>query len=139
MNSKATFQSVVGVKDLSRIRHFVEEFAGQNHIVSEAKDDILLALTELVTNSLLHGYQSKSGLIKIEIQLEGSTLLVRVCDQAPPYDPTQALDPDLSLPLEKRSLGGLGIYLARKSVDHILYQYNSLNENEILMIKEGVV
>jgi anti-sigma regulatory factor (Ser/Thr protein kinase) len=54
---------------------------------------------------------------------------------APPFDPTRVPDPDLTLPLEERPLGGLGIYLIRQSVDKMVYRAVPEGGNELTLVK----
>jgi anti-sigma regulatory factor (Ser/Thr protein kinase) len=74
------------------------------------------------------------GLIEVEMIRDGDALVVRLRDQAEAFDPTQVLPPDLSLPLEKRPLGGMGIYLTRQLVDQFSYQRLQQGYNEITLV-----
>ena len=53
----------------------------------------------------------------------GQRVSLRFVDNGRPYDPTEQDDPDTSLPAEARSIGGLGIYMVKKSMDTIAYEY----------------
>lgn len=133
MEDGSSLQLIAGVKDLAEIRHYLRNKAAALHIDSSTTYDILLAVTELVTNTLLYGYQEKSGFIEVQIGREDDILVVRLRDQAEMFDPTQAPLPDTSLPLEKRPLGGMGIYLTRQLVDSFSYQRLPQGENEVTL------
>jgi len=124
---------IAGVKDLAEIRHYLSSKAATLHIDSSTTYDILLAVTELVTNTLLYGYQEKSGFIEVQIAREGDVVFVHLRDQAKMFDPTQVPLPDTSLPLEKRPLGGMGIYLTRQLVDSFSYQRLPEGENKVTL------
>ena len=139
MNGSSFLLPSADLNDLKSIRQFAELKLTEFGIDSEVVYDLLLALTEAVTNIILHGYGSHPGWVKIDLQPQGKDIRLHILDRAPAYDPTQVLAPDLSLPLEKRPLGGLGVYLIRRNVDQIRYQVTAEGGNELVLIKENVI
>ena len=139
MNSSTLLLPSADLNDLKSIRQFAELKLTEFGIDSEVVYDLLLALTEAVTNIILHGYGSHPGWVKIDIQSQGKDVRLHILDRAPAYDPTRVLAPDLSLPLEKRPLGGLGVYLIRRNVDQFRYQVTAEGGNELVLIKENVI
>jgi anti-sigma regulatory factor (Ser/Thr protein kinase) len=93
----------------------------------------------MVANIIIHGYHDRPGVIEIEIGSVGDSLMVCLRDQAPPFDPTRVLAPDITLPLEKRPLGGLGIHLARHFTDAMSHRVMPQGGNELTLVKQGVV
>ncbi len=85
------------------MQEFVSQHADGLHISTKALHDVLVAVTEIVTNSVEHGYAGRPGIIDIEIWVVGSDLYICVRDEAPPFDPTGVPAPDTSLPLEARA------------------------------------
>jgi serine/threonine-protein kinase RsbW len=99
-----------------------------------------LALDELLTNIITHGYnQSTSDTISIEAQIEANRLQVVLTDFGIAFDPLQADPPDLSLSLEEREIGGLGIHFARQVVDGMRYlrlsKPNGKDANQLTLTK----
>jgi len=133
MKDGTSLQLTAGVEDLADIRRYLRSKAATLHIDPSTTYDILLAVTELITNTLLYGYQEKSGFIEVEMGREGDVLVVHLRDHAEAFDPTQFPPPDISLPLEKRPLGGMGIYLTKQLVDRFTYQRLPQGENEITL------
>jgi serine/threonine-protein kinase RsbW len=119
---------------LADVRQFVREQAALVGADGEATDDIVSAVDELVTNSIIHGYRGGEGAVEVEVEGIGASLVVRIRDQAPPFDPTQVAAPDITLPLEQRPKGGMGIYLARELTDELTYRQNG-NSNEMTLTK----
>ena len=109
------------------------------HADPAAEPDILLAVTEIVTNTLTYGYQDKPGWVEVLIRRKGDSLQVVLRDKAAPFDPTQVPDPDVHRPLKERLPGGLGIYLARHFVDRIAYRTTPEYGNEIMLVKNGIL
>jgi serine/threonine-protein kinase RsbW len=134
MEEGALLQLTAGLKDLVDIRSYLRKRAKALHLDSSTTYDLLLIVTEIVTNSLVYGYKGMPGLIEVEMIRDGDALVVRLRDQAEAFDPTQVLPPDLSLPLEKRPLGGMGIYLTRQLVDQFSYQRLQQGYNEITLV-----
>lgn len=126
------------LKNLATIRRFVEKAAAQLDADPEATADVLQAVDESATNIIVHGYRGQSGEIEVEVQQSGPALVVRLRDQAPPFDPTRVPAPDLSLPLDRRPLGGMGVYLTRHLTDEASYRLMSDGRNELTLIKEAI-
>jgi serine/threonine-protein kinase RsbW len=129
------FEFSADLANLPAARRFVRENA-QWLCSSEAfLYDLELAVDEVVTNIIVHGYQGAPGDIRIEVQPRAGGLEVVIKDHAPLFDPSRAPDPDLALPLEQRKPGGLGIVLVRGLMDGIIYTPGITNGNELTLIK----
>ena len=125
--------------DLDRISQYVDGKVQSLKVNPSDTHDILLVTMEAATNILLHGYRGKSGLIELGVNKSGDSVVIILRDEAPHFDPSQVPTPDLTLPLEKRSLGGMGVHLMRQFSDQILYRALPQGGNEITLIKHGVI
>jgi serine/threonine-protein kinase RsbW len=139
METGFRLQLTAELKDLPEIQQFVSQSLAALHADLSAEPDILLAVTEIVTNILTHGYQDKPGWVEVLIGQDGDALQIVLRDKAAPFDPTQVPDPDVHRPLKERLPGGLGIYLARHFVDRIAYRTTSEYGNEIVLVKNGIL
>ena len=61
--------------------------------------------------------------VRVEVVEEPLSVVITFIDQGVPYDPLAKLDPDVTLSAEEREVGGLGIYIVKKSMDEITYEY----------------
>ncbi len=132
--------TVPGTLDsLKPIRDYVSSAttaAGLNKVLANR---LRLAVDEIVTNSIVHGYDEAGieGDIRIEADIDDDRLTIVVEDSGPHYDPTQHNMPteeDLSTPLDTRDIGGLGIYLAVNSIDEFHFEHvNNRNRNIFVM------
>jgi len=120
--------SVPGELDsLKAIRDYVMNAAALAGLDRLLANRLRLAVDEIVTNSIVHGYQ-ESGLegdVSIEASLDDNKLTIVVEDEGPYYDPMQHDMPtadDLTAPLDTREIGGLGIYLAVNSIDEFRFE-----------------
>jgi len=123
--------------DLAEMRRFVEEVAAAGTGEPDAVADMLLAMNEATTNLVQHGYRGKPGIIEIEVGYEGEALVVCVRDWSPPFDPVRVPDRDLTVPLEERPPGGLGITMMRQLTDELIYHHGPDGANELMLIKMG--
>jgi serine/threonine-protein kinase RsbW len=85
--------------------------------------DLQLAVEEVITNTILHGYAGTPGTIRICCRAGPDEVTVEISDDAPAFDPLQVPEPDTSANLDDREIGGLGILLIRKVTDNATYRY----------------
>lgn len=124
--------------NLSALRDFVTERGTALGADLGALYDVILAVDEAATNIVVHGYRGQPGMIEIEVRREGDALRVCLRDQAPPFDPHSVPPPDLSLPLEERPLGGMGIHMMKQLVDRVIHRVPPQGGNELTLIKKGI-
>jgi serine/threonine-protein kinase RsbW len=127
---------IADVNDLAAIRRFVRETITQARGSTQAADDLVLAVDELATNIITHGYRGQPGAIEIVIRREADVAVVQLRDEAPPFDPTQVPEPDTTLPWHIRPAGGLGVFLARRRVDTMTYRRTADRRNEVTLTKK---
>ncbi|HLF24933.1 MAG TPA: ATP-binding protein [Anaerolineae bacterium] len=135
MGTHSSLRISAELKNLALVRRFIEDAGAALSADSEATLDLLQAVDESVTNIVVHGYRGQPGEIEIELQREGDQLLVRLRDQAPPFDPTASPPPDINLPLDQRQIGGMGIYMARKLTDRMTHRLTPQGGNELTLVK----
>jgi anti-sigma regulatory factor (Ser/Thr protein kinase) len=63
------------------------------------------------------------------------TVMFRMTDKGVPFDPLKKSDPDITLSAEEREIGGLGIFIAKKTMDSLSYAYEN-NQNILTMVKK---
>jgi anti-sigma regulatory factor (Ser/Thr protein kinase) len=82
-----------------------------------------LVIDEVVSNCVKYGYPDSSlHHIEIELAHDGENIRVAIIDDGHPFNPLEHPEPDTSLPVEQRDIGGLGIHLLRKMADRIQYE-----------------
>jgi serine/threonine-protein kinase RsbW len=127
------------LKHLAEIRRFVDSEVSALNVHPDIIYNILLSTSEAITNIILHGYNGEEGLIEIEVKHEDESVAVYIRDEAPQFDPTQIPTPDLTLPLEDRPVGGMGVHLIRQFMDRIIYRESPQGGNELILVKENVI
>jgi serine/threonine-protein kinase RsbW len=123
--------------ELATVRRFIREEALRAGADPHAVADVVQAVDESVTNAILHGYRGSGGTVEVEVDSAGRSLIVRLRDQAPPFDPTHLPAPDITSSLDRRPLGGMGVFLARELMDAVTYQQTK-DGNELTLVKECI-
>ncbi len=109
--------------ELDRLHTFVSNYGEQQQIAAEDSFAITLALDELVTNVIVHGYDDTAEHeILIGLCTDGDSVVVEVEDDARPFDPSQSVAVNLSANLEERAIGGLGLHLVHRTMDQLTYR-----------------
>ena len=83
-----------------------------------------LVVEEIFVNIANYAYQPEIGEATFCIEFEENALLMTFIDSGKPYNPLEQKAPDTTLALEERNIGGLGIFLVKKNVDEISYEYS---------------
>lgn len=130
-----TLNLTADLHHLTTIRRFIEQAATALGAPPKTTDDLVLAVDELATNIINHGYRGRPNPIEIVVRREAGAIVVQLRDEAPPFDPTRIAEPDTTLPLHLRPVGGLGIFLARRLTDALTYRRIGDYQNEITLTK----
>lgn len=95
-----------------------------------------IAVDELFTNIASYAYGAETGEAVIEMEFPDGFAEITFRDWGTPYNPLARPDPDVTLPAEERQIGGLGIYMVKKSMDEVLYRYE--NGENVLTIRKNL-
>lgn len=104
----------------------------------KAQMQIDVAVEEVFVNIASYAYAPGTGEAAISLRLsdDQKTVTIEFQDSGIPFDPLAKADPDVTLSAEERKIGGLGIYMVKKSMDRILYRYE--NGKNILTIEKNL-
>jgi serine/threonine-protein kinase RsbW len=138
MNTSPSLRTTAELKNLAEIRRFVEETASALGVAPAVISGVILAVDEAVSNIIAYGYQGQGGAVEIEMGRERDALVIRLRDEAAPFDPTSAPPPDLTLSLEQRAPGGLGIHLIKQVMDEVTHRVTPQGGNELTLVKRGI-
>ena len=127
MDKKESQELTVAAKvdNLAAVNEFVElMLAGKEYSIRH-KFQLDLVVEEIFVNIANYAYGDKEGMatIKASLLAEPLSLQLQFIDGGTPYNPLETKGPDLTAGLEERTIGGLGIFLVKKNVDEISYQY----------------
>lgn len=102
-----------------------DAFSRANQLPAGATWPFQVALDEMLSNIVHHGYEKPMERREIEIRfwLEDGVLELTIVDDAAPFNPLTAAEPDTTRPAEEKPMGGLGIFLVRKLMDTVAYEH----------------
>ena len=113
------------VDNLSKVLAFIDEQLEANNCPMRVMLEIDVAAEEIFVNVASYAYTSGVGSVAIEVNFEEhpKAVAIRFIDSGIPYNPLEKEDPDVTLPAEKRGIGGLGVFMVKKSMDEVTYEY----------------
>lgn len=122
--------------NLDEVLTFVDEQLEEANCSSKIQTTIEIAVEELFVNIANYAYSPEIGTAVVQISVNKEPLSVEITfiDNGKPYDPLAKPDPDVTLSAEERQIGGLGIFMVKKSMDDIQYEYK--DGRNILTIKK---
>lgn len=124
------------ISELNRLVSFLERLEEEWSLPPALVPSLNLALEEALSNVIFYAFESGTeNQINIEFSLKEKEITIVISDEGKPYDPTQKEDPDLSLPVEDRPIGGLGIFLIRQIMDDVKYCRED-RKNRLTLIKK---
>jgi len=123
-------------KNLPQVMDFVESKLASVDCSPKAEMQIALAVEEIFTNIAKYAYAPETGpaTVLVEVAEEPVMVTITFIDQGVPYDPLAREDPNVELPVEAREIGGLGIFLTKKIMDDVNYEYK--DGKNILTLKK---
>lgn len=124
------------IENIDAVTDFVNEQLEALECPMKAQMQIDIAIDELFGNIAHYAYNPDIGeaTVRVEVVEEPLSVVITFIDKGVPYDPLRAEDPDTTLSAEERSIGGLGIFMVKKSMDEISYRYE--NGSNILSIRK---
>jgi len=111
------------------------EFAEAHALPGPVRRSVHVALDELLTNTVAHGFAGRTGgEVSVEVELRTDQVSVTLTDDGTPFDPFGRAAPDTALSVEQRRIGGLGIHLVRRMMDEVSY-HRRADRNVVVLAK----
>lgn len=113
------------VEQIETVTEFVNAELEKLDCPMKARIQLDIAIDEIVSNIAIYAYGEKTGTVTVRIEAlqEENGVQLMFLDSGVPYDPLTRQDPDISAEIEERKEGGLGIFLVRKTMDDMKYEY----------------
>ncbi len=121
---KITVDAVV--ENLQEVIDFATEKLEARDCPMKASMQLELVIEEIFVNIASYAYHPEIGVATfcMEFEENPSAVLITFIDGGKPYNPLEKDDPDTTLDIGAREIGGLGIFLVKKNVDEISYEYS---------------
>ena len=112
-------------ENLQELISFVDGHLEDMGVSMKAQMQIDIAVEELFVNIAHYAYAPDAGeaVISVAKDKEKNQISITFADSGKPYNPLEKPDPDVTLSAEERSIGGLGIFMVKKSMDDMRYEY----------------
>lgn len=128
------FELVADIKKICAVLQFIKEDMVQLKIDEHTQFNVAMVAEEIFSNIALYAYQEKTAeSVVITTELIDDYYSITFSDHGKAYNPLTQADPDLSVDLNGRPIGGLGVFLSKKLSDDITYKRKNLQN--ILCIK----
>ena len=123
-------------ENLAKITDFVIRAARSAGLDQAALYAVEMAVDEACANIIQHAYGGEGkGDIECTCQIGADELTVTLRDDGSPFDPSGVPEPDVNAPLEERDEGGLGLYLIRKVMDEVHFEFSTDSGNTLTLVK----
>lgn len=130
---KLALRSTLG--DVVRGYQAVQEFLTERGAPADAVQDLALAVEEVLSNLVRHGYAGTEGPIGLRVGLDAAAVKIEIRDRGIHFDPRLAPHPHLDVPLDERATGDLGILLIKSATDRIAYRRDGA-ENLLTLVRD---
>ena len=136
MSNAATLEIKALLENLDQVISFVDNKLEETDCSVKIQMQLDVAVEEIFVNICHYAYTPETGdaTIRAHIIDDGRTIEVTFIDSGIPFDPLAKPDPDVTLPAAERKIGGLGIYMVKKSMDNV--EYTHTNGQNILTIRK---
>lgn len=123
------------ISELPKLAEEIEKLANKWELSQTLAMNINLVIEEAVTNIIFYAFaEGEKHEINITVSVNNNKLVIIITDNGIPFDPLTHQKPDITLPAEERTVGGLGIFLMRQIMDKMHYTRNK-NQNILTLTK----
>ncbi len=121
---------------LAEVLEFAEAFLEESGCPLRTQMQITVAVEEVFINIASYAYPDGKGMMTLRMEIKEDPQAVEMIftDSGTPYDPLAKEDPDVTLSAEDRQIGGLGIFMFKKMMDDVRYEYRD-GKNVLTLIK----
>ena len=126
------------VENIGKITAFVEGRMEEKDCPLKQIMQVSMAVDEVMANVAMYAYAPGTGDVTVAVDFDdGSrTVSITFIDRGVAFDPLAKEDPDVTLPAEQRKIGGLGIFLVKKTMDDVAYRREG--DKNVLCIQKKV-
>lgn len=126
------------LEKIPEVTAFVDSLLEELGCPMKAQIQIDVAIDEIFSNIARYAYKGRVGNATVRVEAEKDPAAVRITfiDSGTPYNPLEKKDPDITLAAEERPVGGLGIFVVKKTMDDIQYAFR--NGQNILCIRKKI-
>jgi serine/threonine-protein kinase RsbW len=135
------FQRTIAVydaDDLPKVFAFMEDACRDAPVDPQLCFDLQLVVEEACCNVIEHAYEGTGGEFTVCFAAPGRDVIITLHDHGRPFKPSEIAPPDLTLPLEERPIGGLGLYIIYQLMDDVQFSFTD-DGNTLVMVKRNAI
>lgn len=123
---------------LMAITDYIDESLAEMNCSRRKLAQINVAIDEIFCNIASYAYGKEKGTVRVRVDVEEKprAILITFIDYGKPFDPLSGSNPDVTLPAMLRPIGGLGIYITKKTMDNVSYEYK--DGQNVLTIRKRI-
>jgi len=123
------------VDALDSVNDFLDEEFEKYDVPMRTAIQMKVATEEIFVNVASYAYGSGAGTVQLDLDISDGVITLRFTDSGMYFDPLTRPDPDITLSAEERGIGGLGIFMVKKTMDEVDYRYEN-NQNILTLVKK---
>ena len=124
--------------NIETVTDFVLSELEKHNCPPKAQTQIAIVIDELFGNIARYAYTPDMGDATVQLEIEDDPLsvIITFIDNGKPFNPLEHKSPDVTAPAEERGIGGLGIYLVKKTMNMVEYEYK--DGQNVLTVKKDI-
>ena len=119
---RRSLQAAPELESIPKVCQFLEQTLEEQGAPIKAIAQVNIAADEIFSNIARY---SGAAAAQVDCEIMAGRAVIRFVDDGQPYDPTGQPEPDITLPVEEREIGGLGILMVRRTMDEVSYEYEA--------------
>ncbi len=119
---RRSLQAAPELESIPKVCQFLEQTLEEQGAPMKAIAQVNIAADEIFSNIARY---SGAAAAQVDCEIMAGRAVIRFVDDGQPYDPTGQPEPDITLPVEEREIGGLGILMVRRTMDEVSYEYEA--------------
>lgn len=122
--------------NLDEVLEFIDSRLEENDCPMKTQIQLNVAAEEIFVNVAHYAYKPEIGLVEVCVEFKENPrrVLISFIDSGKPYNPLEKPDPDITLSVDEREEGGLGVYMVKNTMDDVIYEFSD-GKNHFTMIK----
>ncbi len=111
------------VQNIDPVTEFIGEELKAHGCSDRALLQVAVAVDEIFGNIAHYAYAEEKGDVNVRVDVKDGFAEIIFTDEGVPFNPLKSEEPDVSLSAEERDIGGLGIFLVKKTMDNLEYEH----------------
>ncbi len=113
------------LEEYEQLADFVSSLLSKRNCSQKVLSEIMVVIDEIFSNIVRYAYQDQQGEVSLSCSIGGDPRFITLCfeDSGIPFNPLNKADPDISLSIQEREIGNLGIFMVKNIMNEVLYEY----------------